>query len=69
MASAEREQIYEEARSVLASIIANLITQLVAFARAMYNYAVTLSQTVIQHASTNPLALTLLIANTVIWVM
>jgi flagellar biosynthesis/type III secretory pathway protein FliH len=54
----------DEARSVLAS----LITQLLALARQIIDHALKLARQIIIYASEHPLAMILLVANICIWV-
>jgi hypothetical protein len=54
----------DEARSVLAS----LITQLLALVRQIIDHAIRLARHVITYASEHPLAMFLLVANVSIWV-
>jgi coenzyme F420-reducing hydrogenase alpha subunit len=54
----------DEARSVLAS----LITQLLALVREIVDHAIKVAKQIITYASEHPLALTLLVCNIMIWV-
>jgi hypothetical protein len=61
---AETEEAYEEARSVLGS----LITQLISIVRTILNFALKIARQVITYASEHPLAMLLLISNIMIWI-
>ena len=63
-AEAEQVQVYGEARSVLGS----LVTQLIAIVRQILQTVLNLTSRVIAYASEHPLALTLLTVNLMIWV-
>ncbi len=63
-AEAEFEEVYEEGRSVLAS----LITQLISIVRTILNFALKVSSQVIAWAGEHPLASLLLVSNIIIWV-
>jgi len=60
---AESTQAYEEARSVLGS----LVTQLIAIVRQIMAFTLNMSRQLITYASEHPLALTLMVANVCIW--
>ncbi len=60
----EVETAYEEGRSVLASII----TQLISIVRTIINFALKISGQVIAWAGEHPLASLLLVSNVIIWV-
>jgi len=61
---AESSQVYEEGRSILGS----LITRLIAILHAIIDHVVRIARQVITYASEHPLAMTLLVANIMIWV-
>lgn len=61
---AETEEAYEEARSVLGS----LITQLISIVRTILTYALRIARQVITYASEHPLAMILLVSNIMIWI-
>jgi len=61
---AEAEQAYEEGRSVLGS----LVTQLIAIVRQIINHVVRIARQVIAYAGEHPLALSLLVCNVMIWI-
>jgi hypothetical protein len=61
---AESEEAYEEARSVLGS----LITQLISIVRTILNLALKITRQVITYASEHPLAMVLLVSNIMIWI-
>jgi len=64
MGQAVAEESIEEARSVLGS----LITQIIATIRTILRYVMHLSNRIIEYASQHPLALILLTANVCIWI-
>lgn len=61
---AEAIETYEEARSVLGS----MVTQMIAIVRQMLTYVYILTRQVMTYAGEHPLALTLLVCNVMIWV-
>jgi len=61
---AETEQVYEEGRSILGS----LITRLLAIVQQIISHVVHIARQIMTYASEHPLAMTLLIANIMIWV-
>jgi len=61
---AESSQVYEEGRSVLGS----LITRLIAILHNIIDHVIRIAKQVITYASEHPLAMTLLVANIMIWV-
>jgi len=61
---AETTQVYEEARSVLGS----LITQIVAIVRTLIDYALRFFRRFLAWSGEHPLACVLTIANICIWV-
>ena len=61
---AETEEIYEEARSVLGS----LITRLIAIVQQLIRWVTSVTSQIVKWAGENPLAITLLVANFCIWV-
>jgi hypothetical protein len=61
---AETEEIYEEARSVIGS----LLTQLIGIARTILTYAIRIARQVITYASEHPLAMIMLVSNIMIWI-
>jgi hypothetical protein len=61
---AESEEAYEEARSVLGS----LVTQLISIVRTILNLALKITRQVITYASEHPLAMILLVSNIMIWI-
>lgn len=61
---AEATQVQEEARSVLGTMIA----QIIGIVRAIINFAIKVGGKVVEWAGEHPLALTLAVANMVIWV-
>jgi hypothetical protein len=61
---AESEQVYEEGRSILGS----LITRLLAVVHMLIDHVVKVGKQFISWAGEHPLALTLAVANIVIWV-
>jgi len=61
---AEAEETYEEGRSVLGS----LITQLISIVRTIINHVIKVTRQVITYAGEHPLAMTLLVCNVMIWV-
>jgi len=60
----ESIQVYEEGRSVLGS----LINRLIAIAHMIIDHVIKLSKQFIAYMSENPLAMTLLMANIMVWV-
>jgi len=64
VASGVAQTSADEARSVLAS----LITQLLALTRQIIDHALKLARKIITYASEHPLAMILLVANLCIWV-
>lgn len=60
----ETAQVYEEARSVLGSFVNRLISII----QNIIDQVVRLSRQIIEYASEHPLALTLLVANVMIWI-
>ncbi|MEM2696237.1 MAG: hypothetical protein QXU09_04805 [Thermoproteota archaeon] len=61
---AESEEVYEEARSVLGS----LITRLLAIVHRIIDHVIHIARQVITYASEHPLAMILLTANIMVWV-
>jgi len=61
---AETEEMYEEARSVLGS----LITRLISIVQQILRWVITVASKIIEWAGEHPLAMTLLVANICIWV-
>jgi hypothetical protein len=61
---AESMEVYEEGRSVLGS----LVTQLIAVVRQIMNYVMSVSREVFRLACEHPLGLTLGVCNMMIWV-
>jgi hypothetical protein len=61
---AEAEEVYEEGRSALGS----LITQLLSIVRTIITYAIRIARQVITYAGEHPLAMTLLVCNVMIWI-
>jgi len=61
---AEAIQVYEEGRSVLASVV----TRLVAIIQQVINYVMSITRQVVTYAGEHPLALTLLVCNMMIWI-
>jgi len=61
---AEAIQVEEEARSVLGSVV----TQLVAIVRQIINYVMSITRQVITYAGEHPLALTLMVCNVMVWI-
>jgi hypothetical protein len=64
LVEAETQQVYEEGRSMIAS----LITQLISIVRTIVNYVLGLMQRFITWAGENPLSTVLITANLCIWV-
>ena len=54
----------DEARSVLAS----LVTQLLALVREIVDHAIKMAKQIIKYLSEHPLAMTLLVCNIMIWI-
>jgi hypothetical protein len=61
---AESEETYEEARSVLGS----LITRLIAIVQQLIRWVSSVVSQIVKWAGEHPLAITLLVANFCIWV-
>ena len=61
---AESEETYEEARSVLGS----LITRLIAIVQQLIRWVTSVVSQIVNWAGEHPLAMTLLVANFCIWV-
>jgi len=61
---AESEETYEEARSVLGS----LITRLIAIVQQLIRWVSSVVSQIVKWAGEHPLAMTLLVANFCIWV-
>lgn len=61
---AEAIQVEEEARSVLGTLIA----QIIGIVRAIINTVLSVVRQVVQWSGENPMALTLGVANLIIWV-
>jgi len=61
---AEAIQVYVEGRAVLAS----MVTQLIAITRQIIEHVIRIARQVITYAGEHPLALTLLVANIMIWI-
>ncbi|MEM1563001.1 MAG: hypothetical protein QXV75_08480 [Candidatus Bathyarchaeia archaeon] len=61
---AEAEQAYEEGRSVLAS----LITRLLAIVHRIIDHIIHVARQIMTYASEHPLAMILLTANIMVWV-
>jgi hypothetical protein len=61
---AEAEETYEEARSVLGS----LITRLIAIVQQLIRWVTSVVSQIVKWAGEHPLAMTLLVANFCIWV-
>ncbi|MEM2446861.1 MAG: hypothetical protein QW734_09405 [Candidatus Bathyarchaeia archaeon] len=61
---AEAQQVYEEGRSILGS----LITRLIAIVHRILDEVLKVARQIITYASEHPLAMTLLVANMMIWV-
>jgi hypothetical protein len=61
---AETTQVYEEARSVLATVFG----QLLAMVRSIVNFLMKISAQLFTYISEHPLAATLAICNVMIWV-
>jgi hypothetical protein len=60
---AEATQFYEEARSVLGS----LITQMISIAREIIRWVMNIGGTIISWAGEHPLAMIMLVCNVAIW--
>jgi hypothetical protein len=61
---AEMEQVYEEGRSVLGS----LVTRMIAIVQQIIAYVMSITRQIVTYAGEHPLALTLVVANMMIWV-
>jgi hypothetical protein len=61
---AEMEQVYEEGRSVLGS----LVTRLIAIVQQIMAYVMSITRQIVTYAGEHPLALTLVVSNMMIWV-
>jgi hypothetical protein len=61
---AETEEVYEEGRSILGS----LITRLIAIVQQIVRWVTAIATRIVEYAAEHPLAITLLIANICIWV-
>lgn len=61
---AEATQVEEEARSVIGTLIA----QIIGVVRAIVNFALGMSRRFIEWAGEHPLALILTVANVMVWV-
>jgi len=62
-AESETTQVYEEGRSMLGS----LVTQLIGIMRQVMAFTLRISGQIIAWAGENPLAMTLAISNIIIW--
>jgi len=63
-AEAEQIQVYEEARSVLGSVV----SQMIAVVRQILSYVMALTRQLMTYAGEHPLAMTLMVCNVMIWV-
>lgn len=60
----ETEETYEEARSILGS----LITRLIAIAHMIIDHIIKVTRQIVTYASEHPLSMVLLVTNIMIWV-